>query len=99
MEKSGQIRKAMMMGTVVGKNARKTLRVEVEKLIKHPLYKKVIRRKKTFLVHDEKEVCKVGDQVRIIESRPISKLKRWRVYKILNQKMESKDRSGSGGES
>jgi small subunit ribosomal protein S17 len=80
-----QKRKSVMTGTVVKKSARKTVRVEVERLIRHPLYRKVVRRKKTFLVHDEKEICRVGDVVRIIESRPVSKQKRWRVLDILQQ--------------
>lgn len=80
-----QKRKSIMTGAVVKKSARKTVRVEVERLIRHPLYRKVIRRKKTFLVHDEKEICRVGDVVRVIESRPVSKQKRWRVLDILRQ--------------
>jgi small subunit ribosomal protein S17 len=61
----------------------KTVTVAVERQVRHPLYRKIVRRKQTFLVHDETEKCKVGDVVRIIETRPISKTKRWRVLEII----------------
>jgi small subunit ribosomal protein S17 len=83
MDTKGQTRKTTKVGTVVGKKMRKTVTVQVERQIRHPLYKKIVRRKKTFLVHDETEKCKIGDTVRIIETRPISKLKRWRVLEII----------------
>jgi small subunit ribosomal protein S17 len=84
MDMQRQQRKTTKVGTVVGKKMRKTVTVEVERQFRHPLYKKIVRRKRTFLVHDETEKCKVGDTVRIIETRPMSKLKRWRVLEILN---------------
>ncbi len=61
----------------------KTVTVEVVRQIRHPLYRKTVRKKQTFLVHDAAEKCKVGDIVRIIETRPISKTKRWRVAEIV----------------
>ena len=76
-------RKTTKVGTVVAKKMKKTVTVQVERQIRHPLYRKTIRRKQTFLVHDEAETCKVGDIVRIIETRPISKTKRWRVLAII----------------
>jgi len=76
-------RKTTKIGTVIDKNMKKTIKVEVERQIRHPLYKKTIRRRRTFLVHDEFEKCKVGDTVRIIETRPISKRKKWRVLEIV----------------
>ena len=84
MDTKGQKRKTTKVGTVVAKKMKKTVTVEVERQIRHPLYKKIVRRKRSFLVHDETEKCKVGDTVRIIETRPISKMKRWRVLEILN---------------
>ncbi len=83
MDAMGQKRKTTKVGTVVEKKMKKTIKVLVERQIRHPLYKKIIRRKRTFLVHDEFEKCKVGDVVRIVETRPISKLKRWRVLDIV----------------
>jgi len=76
-------RKTTKVGTVVGKKMKKTVTVRVERQVRHPLFKKIIRNQKTFLAHDEYEKCKVGDVVRIIETRPISKLKRWRVVEIV----------------
>jgi small subunit ribosomal protein S17 len=78
-----QSRKTTKIGMVTGKKMKKTVTVLVERQVRHPLYKKIIKRKKKFLVHDEYEKCKVGDFVRIIETRPISKRKRWRVLEIV----------------
>ena len=83
MDSQGQTRKTTKVGTVVAKKMKKTVTVQVERQIRHPLYRKTIRRKQTFLVHDEEEKCKVGDIVRIIETRPISRMKRWRVLEIV----------------
>jgi small subunit ribosomal protein S17 len=76
-------RKTAKVGTVVGKKMKKTVTVQVERQVRHPLYKKTIKKQKTFLAHDEYEKCKVGDMVRIIETRPISKRKKWRVVEIV----------------
>jgi small subunit ribosomal protein S17 len=83
MDTKGQARKTTKVGTVVARKMKKTVTVEVERQVRHPLYKKIVRRKHTFLVHDETEKCKLGDIVRIIETRPISKMKRWRVLEII----------------
>jgi small subunit ribosomal protein S17 len=83
MDKPKQPRKTTKVGTVVAKKMAKTVTVQVERQIRHPLYRKTIRRKQNFLVHDEAETCKVGDIVRIIETRPISKTKRWRVVAVI----------------
>ncbi|MDI6844880.1 MAG: 30S ribosomal protein S17 [Candidatus Saccharicenans sp.] len=83
MEAKRQKRLTTKVGVVVAKRSAKTLRVMVERLERHPLYKKTIKRRKVFLVHDEHEKCQVGDLVRIVETRPISKLKRWRVAEII----------------
>jgi len=69
---------------VNGKNMKKTVSVIVERQIRHPLYKKIVREKKKFLAHDEYEKCKIGDVVKIVQSRPLSKLKRWRVQEIVS---------------
>lgn len=83
MEAKREKRITTKVGTVVAKNSAKTVKVLVERLERHPLYKKTVKRRKTFLVHDEHDKCKVGDVVRIVETRPISKLKRWRVVEII----------------
>jgi small subunit ribosomal protein S17 len=83
MDANEQKRKTTKLGTVVGKKMSKTVTVLVERQVRHPLYKKMIRRRKTFLVHDATEACKLGDIVRIVETRPISKRKTWRVLEIV----------------
>ncbi len=83
MEKTaGQ--KSTKTGVVSGKNMKKTVSVIVERQIRHPLYKKIVREKKKFLAHDEYEKCKIGDTVKIVQTRPMSKLKRWRVLEIVS---------------
>ncbi len=76
-------RKTSKIGVVIGTKMKKTVKVLVTRQIRHPLYKKTIRTRKTFLAHDEYGKCKLGDVVRILETRPISKRKKWRVTKIL----------------
>jgi len=71
------------IGKVISDKMDKTVTVLVESLYRHPLYEKVVRRRKKFLAHDEEEKCHVGDRVKIIETRPLSKRKRWKVLEIL----------------
>ncbi len=71
--------KRVMQGVVVSAAGDKTVIVRVERRVMHPLYKKVIRRSKKYAAHDENNRCKEGDVVRIRESRPYSKRKRWEV--------------------
>jgi small subunit ribosomal protein S17 len=61
----------------------KTIVVEVERRVPHPRFKKIVRRTSTFHAHDEKEEAKIGDKVRIMETRPLSKTKRWRLIEVL----------------
>lgn len=70
-------------GLVVSDKCDKTVVVAVTALKKHPDYGKYIHRTKKYVAHDEKNECKVGDKVKIIESRPLSRMKRWRVTDIL----------------
>ena len=81
--KEVQVRKTTKLGLVVGDKMKKTVTVLVERPVRHPLYRKFIKKKKKFLVHDEYEKCKVGDVVKIVETRPLSKRKRWRVLEIV----------------
>ena len=83
MDAKEQKKKTTKVGTVIGKKMAKTVTVQVERQVRHPLYKKIIRRRKNFLVHDEVEKCKIGDVVCIVETRPISKRKTWRVLEII----------------
>ncbi len=73
------------VGTVVSDKMDKTIVVAVETFVSHPLYKKQIRRTTKFKVHDENNECKVGDKVRIMETRPLSKEKRWRLVEIIER--------------
>lgn len=73
------------VGQVVGDAMDKTVVVSVVDLKQHPVYKKVVRRNKKLKAHDEKNECHVGDRVRIMETRPISKQKRWRVVEIVEK--------------
>lgn len=74
-----------LIGRVVSDKMDKTVVVEVEKLTIDPRFKKYVRRRKKYKAHDEKGQCKVGDTVMIIESRPLSKEKRWRVLKMIEK--------------
>lgn len=74
-----------LIGTVVSDKMDKTVVVMVERLVKHPVYKKYIRRRKRFAAHDEANTCQIGDTVLIRQSRPISKSKHWRVSKVLQK--------------
>jgi small subunit ribosomal protein S17 len=80
-----QKRKTTKVGRVVSDKMNKTVVVAVDYLKPHPLYRKIIRRTKKFHAHDEENVCKVGDTVRIEETRPLSRTKRWRVVEILKR--------------
>jgi small subunit ribosomal protein S17 len=71
------------VGVVTSTAMQKTVKVAVDRLVKHGIYKKTLRRTSNFLAHDEKGECKVGDRVRIVETRPLSARKRWRVAEIL----------------
>ncbi len=71
--------KRILSGVVVSSNSNKTIIVDVTRRIKHKLYKKIIRQTKKYHAHDEKNEFNVGDNVSIIESKPISKLKKWIV--------------------
>ncbi len=71
--------KRVMQGVVVSDKGDKTVVVTIERMFKHPLYKKFIRRSKKYHAHDENNSFKIGDQVSIRECKPISKLKRWEV--------------------
>jgi small subunit ribosomal protein S17 len=71
--------KRILQGVVVSDKADKTISVLVERKIAHPIYKKFIRRSKKYAAHDENNQCKIGDVVKIIECRPISKSKTWSV--------------------
>ena len=73
------------VGRVVSDSMEKSVVIKVEYLVSHPLYKKRIKKSSKFIAHDEKNVCSIGDKVKIAETRPLSKRKRWRVIEILEK--------------
>lgn len=77
--------KKRLEGVVISDKMDKTIVVQVERTSRHPLYGKVIRRHKKYHVHDERNECAIGDRVLILESRPLSKKKRWVVTDILER--------------
>jgi len=81
----GQTRgqRKIRVGQVVSDRMNKTVVVTVERFVEHRLYRKHIRRRSKLYAHDEKNACHIGDTVRVVETRPLSKLKRWRVVEIL----------------
>jgi len=74
-----------LTGKVTSAKMEKTIVVEVTRLVQHPKYRRVVRISKKFYAHDEKRVAKQGDTVRIVASRPLSRLKRWRLKEILTR--------------
>lgn len=78
----------ILIGVVTSDKAAKTRRVEIERLVRHPRYSKVIRKKTVCHVHDESNESSVGDKVEIEESRPLSKLKRWRLIRVVEKNRE-----------
>ena len=69
--------KRILKGTVVSTNSNKTISVSVVRKVMHPVYKKYIKKTKKYAAHDEKNICKIGQNVRIQENKPISKTKKW----------------------
>jgi small subunit ribosomal protein S17 len=84
MENRGQ--RVKRQGVVTSDVMDKTITVSVERQFSHPLYKRTVRRTKKFLAHDENSQAKVGDRVEIIEARPYSKRKRWKLVRIIEAK-------------
>lgn len=80
-----KVQRKVRVGRVVSDKMDKTAVVSVENFIRHPLYGKTIRRSKNYKVHDEKNECQIGDKVKIMETRPLSKDKRWRLSEIVEK--------------
>ncbi len=88
MSEKKQKKRKTFVGTVVSDKMNKTRVVMVTWREPHPLYKKVIQRRKKYYAHDEKNEAKLGDVVEIVETRPLSKLKRWRIVRIIKRAAE-----------
>jgi len=77
--------KKQRVGVVTSNKNAKTITVMVERKLRHPIYGKFVKKNKKFMAHDEANTCGVGDLVRIVESRPLSALKRWRLVEIIEK--------------
>ncbi len=84
MEVTRKIRKTRV-GVVVSNKMEKSINVLVERRLSHPIYGKSVKLSKKFMAHDEKNECNIGDKVRIMETRPLSKRKRWRLVEIVER--------------
>lgn len=84
MAETRNLRKSRI-GVVTSTAMDKTITISVERKLRHPIYGKFVKKTKKFMAHDEKNDCNVGDTVRIMETRPLSKNKRWRLVEILER--------------
>lgn len=84
-EETARGRRAVKTGVVTSDKMDKSVVVRVDRIVKHEMYKKYIRRTAKFMAHDEQNECKIGDTVEIIEARPLSARKRWRVCRVVRQ--------------
>lgn len=87
-EKQVSGHKNQKVGQVVSASMAKTIVVEVTRRVPHPLYRRIVTKRKKFYAHDEESQAKVGDMVRIIECRPLSRLKRWRLGEIVRKSVQ-----------
>ena len=91
-------RKAVKTGVVMSDKMDKSVVVRVVRTVKHRTYKRYVRRTTSFMAHDEANQCRIGDTVEIIESRPLSARKRWRVIRVLRRAAGSVDTSSAAAE-
>lgn len=85
MSQGMERRKAVRTGVVTSNKMDKSVVVRVDRMIKHKMYKRYVRRSAKFMAHDESNQCQIGDTVEIIESRPLSLRKRWRVMRVVRK--------------
>jgi len=91
MAEQNKPNKTEKVGQVVSASMQKTIVVEVIRKVAHPLYKRIVTKKRKFYAHDEQSSAKVGDTVRIIECRPLSKLKRWNLAEVVRRAVQVAD--------
>ncbi|MFN3414221.1 MAG: 30S ribosomal protein S17 [Thermoanaerobaculum sp.] len=85
MENRGESRKTVKVGTVVSLAGAKSVVVQVESMVMHPLYHRFVKRSRKFMAHDENGECGLGDKVQIVECRPLSRRKRFRVQRVVER--------------
>ncbi|MDP3024465.1 MAG: 30S ribosomal protein S17 [candidate division Zixibacteria bacterium] len=78
-------KRKVRIGKVVSNHMQKTIVVAVQRLLRHPVYQKTIKKTSKLYAHDEKNECQIGDLVKVMETRPLSKLKRWRLLKVVEK--------------
>ena len=78
-------RRNVKVGVVTSNKMTKTIVVSVERRVQHPLYRRIMTKTSRFLAHDEKNTCSIGDTVSIVETRPLSKRKRWRLLEVIRR--------------
>ena len=84
-EETVQGHKNEKVGLVVSTKMQKTIAVEVSRRVPHPIYKKIVKKRKKFYAHDEECTARVGDTVRIVECRPLSRMKRWKLAEVIRR--------------
>ena len=77
------------VGKVISDKMKKTVMVSIQRIVKEPHFEKYVRRTTSFMAHDEAEICHVGDIVKLIETRPISARKRWKVLEVVKKRVET----------
>ena len=85
MDKQRRGNRKLRTGTVTSDRMDKTVAVEIVRAYQHPLYKKIVRRTTKILAHDEQNMCRVGDLVQVVEARPFSRRKRWKVRQVVSK--------------
>ncbi len=83
--KARPAKKNVKVGVVTSNKMKKTIVVSVERRVPHPLYRRIVTRTSKFLAHDEENSCHIGDTVSIVETRPLSKRKRWRLLQVIRK--------------
>ena len=91
-------KRKILLGEVVSDRMHKTITVLVERRVRHPVYERVIRRSKKYHAHDERNQCQIGDVVRIVETRPLSRTKRWRLQEIVRRRIDATSASATVSE-
>ena len=91
-------KRKILLGEVVSDRMHKTITVLVERRVRHPIYERVIRRSKKYHAHDERNQCQIGDVVRIVETRPLSRTKRWRLQEIVRRRIDATSATVSEGQ-
>jgi len=85
LELEKKANRKVRVGVVVSNKMQKTITVAIERKVKHPIYKKYYKKTKKLFAHDEKNICNIGDLVKVMETRPLSKIKRWRLIEIIEK--------------